>query len=139
MDGWLLFIEDGDDDDDEIERAAIVETMDSKLRAMFEEVRDSRLTLATWEMESLITGSPEVMAAVHNLGEFSWTLCPANDCTTNIKRKNIKEKVNQAGIGPDAQTPPWSLPGPVTRRVTRSVAAQALQRFFFHLRELHVH
>ncbi|KAF8351680.1 hypothetical protein F5887DRAFT_1069354 [Amanita rubescens] len=130
MDGALIFIEEADDDDDdddyydkyEVRRAAIVESMDSKSRAIFEEVRKSRPTLATWEMKSISTGSPEVMTAIHNLGEFSWTSCPANDCDTNIQHKNLKEQGNQAVIqaGPDARAPPWNLAGPVTQSTAAS-------------------
>ncbi len=91
-------------------------------RAVFEGIRKSMSPLATWEMKSLSTGSPEVMTAVLTLGEFSWTFCTADDCNTNTKHKKVKERADEVFVGPDAQTTPWSLPGPVTRRVTRSAA-----------------
>ena len=123
-DGRLLFIEEGDNDVDvsRDERAAIAESMDSRSRAFFEGVRKSKSPLATWEMKNLTT---EVMTAIRDMGEFSWTFCTANDCDTNPKHLRQQELVDLAGqsVGPDAQTTPWSLPGPATRRVTRSAAA----------------
>ena len=47
VDRQLLFIEEVDNDEDKIKRAAIVERMDSKSHATLEEVRKSRLALAT--------------------------------------------------------------------------------------------
>ena len=125
IDGQLCFIGEGVGKR-KIERTAIVDSMDSDTRAIFEEVRKSRLPLATWETKSASTCSPEVMSAVLLLGEFNWTFCAANDCNTNGKHKNPKEKANRAFAGPDAQTPPWKLPAdedPLQRPVTRSAVA----------------
>ncbi|KAF8625472.1 hypothetical protein AX15_005358 [Amanita polypyramis BW_CC] len=132
MDGELCFMGEGDGQE-KLERAEIVKTMDSKVRATFEELRNLMSSLATWEMESVLTGSPEVMATVRTLGEFSWTYCDAQDCDTITKHVIEREKVCEMVRGHGAQDPLWSLPGEgrngetlqrlITRRVTRSAAA----------------
>ena len=111
MDGQLLFIDEGVNQD-KIARAAVVESMDSEARTIFEEVRKLKQPLATWEIKSIPIGSPEAMTAVRNLGEFNWTSCCFKGCNRNL---NIHEKAKEwtkevAVLGPDAQTPPWNIP-----------------------------
>lgn len=106
-DGQLLFVGEGDDQV-KTERADIVGSMDGEARVIFEEVRKSMLSLAMWEIH---VGSPEVMTAVHNLGEFNWTSCCVKGCNRNPNiHEKAKEWAKEAVLGPDAQTPPWNIP-----------------------------
>jgi len=92
-----------------VEREKIVETMGSETRRIFEDIRDSRSPFATWEIKSPFAGSLEVMLAVPNLGDFSWTFCTEPNCSTDPK--HIEEFLKTADIkeGDDALAPPWNL------------------------------
>ena len=132
MDGQLCFTADTDDDL-EMELRTILTIVDSKVRAVTEEARESMASLATWEIKNLLVGSPEVMAAVRTLGKFKWTPCGHKDCKSIPKHVKEIEKINRTVVGHDAQAPPWSLPGedreeeinmqPLQNPVTQSAAA----------------
>jgi hypothetical protein len=109
MDGLLRFIAESDEDI-EGPRAHIVESMENAKRRIFEEMRNSKTPLASYEIKSLSAGSAEVMIAVPNLGKFCWTYCDARKCRTNPKHEKAKSNVKQVVVGPDPQAPPWTFP-----------------------------
>ncbi|KAF8808131.1 hypothetical protein BYT27DRAFT_7211721 [Phlegmacium glaucopus] len=106
-DGQLCFIEKSVDQTNKAHQEAIVKSIQTKIRPIFEEMRKFRSPLATWEIKSISTGPDEVMTTVTNLGEFSWTTC--TDCGTDPKNNNQKA-VKLVDVGLDALTPPWSFP-----------------------------
>jgi len=108
MDGELGIIAAASDDED-AEHKMIVETMESETRRVFDEIRDSRSPFATWEMKSPFAGPLEVMLAVPNLGNFSWTSCTYPECPTDEKHINERKKIEDIKVGVDALTPPWNL------------------------------
>jgi hypothetical protein len=89
-----------------VEREKIVEAMGSETRRIFEDIRDSCSPFATWEMKCPFAGPLEVMLAVPNLGDFSWTFCTEPNFSTDPK--HIKERLKTADIK-DAPAPPWNL------------------------------
>ena len=93
-------------DDEVAEHNMIVGTMESKMRRIFEETRDSCLPFATWEIKSPFVGPLEVMLAVPNLGKFSWTFCT---CSTDQEHINEHQKIADTKVGDDALAPPWNL------------------------------
>jgi hypothetical protein len=108
MDGELrIFRAAGDDE--VAEQTVIVEAMESETRSIFQEARDSGLPFATWEMKSPLAGPHEVMLAVPNLGNFSWTSCTHPNCTIDQKRINEFRKIKDIKVGEDALAPPWKL------------------------------
>ena len=107
MEGQLCFLEEGGGED-KAERDEMVNCIESKYRAIFEDVRNLELSLGTWEIKNLSTGSPEVISSIHNLGEFNWTFCEVKNCG-ETHRKMILE-ARKAPAGPDAQAPSWSIP-----------------------------
>lgn len=87
-------------------REGVLQTMDDRTRLFFEDLRESNSPLATWEFKNLMAGSVEVLAAVPNLGKFSWTYCDPPTCPSHEKGRNLVK----LSKGPDARVPPWSLP-----------------------------
>ena len=88
--------------------------MDSILNSMkldhdiFEEMRKSNLPFATWGMKSLSAGSPEVMTAIPNLGNFNWTKCI--NCDMTKRHQTASNNVKLLNLRPDARTRPWRFP-----------------------------
>jgi hypothetical protein len=83
-------------------REGVLQTMDDKTRLFFEDLRESNSPLATWEFKNLMAGSVEVLAAVPNLGKFSWTYCNPPTCPSHEKGRNL---VKLSKVGPDARVP----------------------------------
>jgi hypothetical protein len=109
MDGKLCFIGEGAGQS-KVFRAALLDSMDSKTRRIFKELRDSKSSLASWEFKSTDAGPVEVITTVPKFGKFSWTYCSATDWKQNRKHEEAGKKVNLARvIRPDALSPPWSL------------------------------
>ena len=91
-----------------IRRGKKVETMESETRRIFEVIRDSHLPFATWEIKSPFASPREVMLAVPDLGDFSWTSCTHPDGSTD--KKHIRKRRKTADIKErDALAPPWNL------------------------------
>ena len=88
----------------------IFNSIDSELdRDIFEEMRVANQPFATWEMMSLSAGSPEVMTAIPNLGNFNWVKC--SDCDmTKKNHRTESDNIKLLDLGPDARTRPWRLP-----------------------------
>jgi hypothetical protein len=107
IDGELQIMEVADEDKARL--GAIMDTMDSETRRIFEEMRESRSSLGTWEIKSIATGSDDVMRAVRNLGKFSWTHCPDVLSSTFSKQREQVEIARPTAVGHDAQNPPWNL------------------------------
>jgi hypothetical protein len=84
---------------------SIMDTIDSDTRRVFEEMLKFRSSLGTWE----ITSSDDVLRAVRNLGEFSWTHCPELSCSKLPKHQAQLKDIRSIYMGPDARNPPWNL------------------------------
>ena len=112
IDGQLSFLgEKGLTLEQKTQRRALMETMDSTTRRIFEEMAESRSALGTWGIKSIDAGSIEVMASVLNLGDFAWTNCTDPNCFKDSKHQKQRAKVALLSpAGPDALRPPWSLP-----------------------------
>ena len=83
---------------------AIMNTMETETRRIFEEMRESRSSLGTWEIKSVAVGSTEVMKAVGTLSKFPWTTC-----SEVLKHEKQREAVRETKVGVDARDPPWNL------------------------------
>ena len=95
-------------DSEVAEHEMIVETMETETCLVFEEIRDSRSPFATWEI-SPFAGHLEVMLAVPDLGNFSWTSCTHLNCSTDQKHINECRKIKDIKVGDDALALPWNL------------------------------
>ena len=100
--GLLRFIGKGDNERLEAERAAIVDTMESEIRRIFEELSERLTPSGTWEIKN---ASAEVMTSVPHMGQFAWTHCDGACSTTTRYQKEIMEIVRTV-MGPDARDPP---------------------------------
>ena len=89
----------------------IVGTMDPETRGIVKEMRNSVMSLGTWEFKSLATGSDDVMKSVHGLGDFPWTICSEEACNRLPLHSTQVDKATKTfmGMGHDAQNPPWTL------------------------------
>jgi hypothetical protein len=110
MDGELRFMTDpGVKEVTKLHRENVLGTMKANDRHLFELMRASGMSLATWEIKSLGADTSEVLSAVRILGTFSWTLCSFDrNESANIKRhKTELEKVDRIVVGHDAKCFSW--------------------------------
>lgn len=99
------------DEDTKLHRENAWATMKAYDRHLFELMRDSESSLATWEIKGLGAGTSNevISSAVRILGTFSWTFSSfdRNECA-NIKRHGTElEKVDEIVVGHDAKCFPW--------------------------------
>ena len=86
----------------------IMNSMDPETREIVEEMKESGTSFGSWVLNSITAGSDNVLKAVLNLGEFTWTYCD-KDCPP--AHQKWKDKVNNVVVGPDAQHPLWNFNG----------------------------
>ena len=113
MDGELQIARRAVEDDgrlkDDGHLEAIMNTIETETRRIFEEMRESCSSLGTWEIKSIAVGSTEVMKAVGTLSKFPWTTCSEVLCPTLSKHEKQREAVRETKVGVDARDPPWNL------------------------------
>jgi hypothetical protein len=112
VDGELRIMKDsGHREATKLHRASIWATVNLKAsdRRLLELMRDSELTLATWEIKGLGAGTAEVMSAVRNLGAFSWTTCSfkREKCYEIKSHRTALDNVDKIDVGHDAKHFPW--------------------------------